>query len=43
MNPLFTDDLELPEQITISRQFKEDVVRPILKVRGFEGEVLLMI
>ena len=30
---LFVDDLEISEQITISRKFKEQVVRPILKVR----------
>lgn len=32
---LFSDDLELSEQVTISRKFKEQVVRPILKVHLF--------
>ncbi|KAI0232506.1 caseinolytic mitochondrial matrix peptidase chaperone subunit B [Lamellibrachia satsuma] len=34
------DDLELPEQIIISKQFKEDVVRPILKHQFRRDEFL---
>lgn len=29
---LITDDLEITEKVTISKQFKEKVVQPILKV-----------
>ena len=32
MDLFLVDDLELADQVTISRKFKEQVVRPILKV-----------
>ena len=35
LNSILTEDLEAAERITISRKFKDDVVRPILKVGVF--------